>query len=189
MARIMKCVVALSGIALAWTAQGQQAVYSQVTLLANGTQLVVSKTDGTRLSAPKFDDQDAFDKPEISSNGRYVGWLELHPNTGASYSMPLRVDVLDSSSRVHRLGQGDFGMVFGWCFGEDGKTVVYTYSFPHGITSQGFDMRRIADNKRIRRVLMQPPESNDTEQVRDAAPSWGRCAWDSARGDDKQRRP
>ena len=147
----------------------------------SGSRLTVVRSDGPTFSAPKFEDQDGIDKPAVSSNHRYAGWLALFPNQGASYSQPLYLVVLDSSKRTRRF-TGDFGMMFGWCFVRGSDAVVYRYQFPHGMTPIGFDMRRLKDGKLLRRVLVEPikPEEDESQVIRAKAPAWTRCAQDSA---------
>lgn len=170
------------GTALTLTAQGQPPVYSQATVSADGTQLVVTRSNGTRLPVPRSEGQQGFAKARISSDRRYAGWLEMHSNVGASYPQPIGLTVLDPSNHSHQFG-GDFGMVSGWCFGPQRNTLVYACSFPHGATAVGFDMRRVGDGKLLRRFRLDPPQpdENQDELVQKATPSWMRCAWSDAR--------
>lgn len=157
--------------------------FARAELFSTGATLSLQRHDGSKLVAPKFDDQDSFDEPAIASNSSYVGWLALFPDRGASYSQPLYLVILDRTNRVHRF-EGKFGMVFGWCFTEDGRSVVYTYSFPHGMTSIAFDMRRIDDEKLLRRFELGPiaPEDDDDAVLQAKIPRWATCAAKSARG-------
>jgi hypothetical protein len=172
--------LAILGAALALVAHGPRRVYSRATTSADGAELIVTKVDGSKLSVPKSEGQHAFGKPEVSRDGRYVAWLEMYSNY-ASDDLPVGVDVLDRSGRIQHF-RGDFGGVFGWCFGEQGNTVIYTYSFPHGITPVAFDMRRLSDGKLLQRVSVggEKPDESDDGLVRNTAPSWALCAWNSA---------
>ena len=107
--------------------------------------------------------------------------LPLYPNHGASYSQPLHVVVLDASKRIHQFS-GHFGMVFSWCFTQESDAVVYRLTFPHGLTPVGFEMRRIKDGKLLRSFLLDPisPDKDESKVIRTKAPSWTRCAQDSA---------
>jgi hypothetical protein len=178
---IMKTIFTIAGAALILAVHGALTKYFHLATPADGSELVVTRTDGSKLSVPKSAGQDAFDKAAISDSGRYVGWLALS-NLGDSYPQPLGLDVLDTSNRIQHF-RGDFGMVSGWCFGKQDSTVTYTYSFPHGVTPIGFDMRRLNDGKLLRRFQMNlaKPGENDDKRVRNVAPSWTLCAWNNAR--------
>ena len=159
----------------------QAARFSGVELESNGSKLLVLRTDGSAVAAPKIKDQDEFQKPAVSASGRYVGWLALYPNQGASYSQPLHVAVLGPSGEVRRFS-GSFGMVYGWCFTPHSDAVVYQYQFPHGATPIGFEMRRLKDGKLIRRAKLEPigPDEDEAQAIRARAPAWTECAQKSA---------
>jgi hypothetical protein len=180
---VMKHLALAVFLALPHLAFAGSSPFARSELLSNGATLSLQRHDGSKLVAPKFDDQDFFDKPAIASNSSYVGWLALFPDRGASYSQPLYLVILDRSNRVHRF-EGKFGMVFGWCFTEDGRSVVYKYSFPHGTTPIAFDMRRIEDEKLLRRFELDPiaPEDDEDAVLQAKTPRWARCAAESARG-------
>lgn len=142
-----------------------------------GARLTIVQSDGRAFAASAFEDQDSFELPIISSNRRYVGWLALFPDRGASYSQPIELVVLDTSKRSRHYA-GNFGMVSGWCFTRNSNAVIYTYRFPHGVTSIGFDMRRLKDGKLLHRYLLRPIEADEDESrvARREAPAWTRCA-------------
>jgi len=173
-------LAALVSVALA-TLPVHAARFSSVKLESDGSQLLLLRTDGSTLAAPKIKDQDEFQKPAVSASGRHVGWLALYPNQGASYSQPLHVAVLGPSGKVRRFS-GDFGMVYGWCFTPRGDAVVYQYQFPHGATPIGFEMRRLKDGKLIHRVRLEPvgPDDDEAQAIRANAPAWTECAQKSA---------
>ena len=159
----------------------QAARFSAVKLELGGSTLQLLRTDGSAMPALKIDNQDGFQKPAVSANGRYVGWLALYPDQGASYSLPLYLVVSEVSGKVHHFA-GDFGMVDGWCFTPRGDAVVYQYKFPHGATLIGFELRRLSDGKLVHRVKLGPitPERDEGKDIRAKAPAWTKCAQDSA---------
>ncbi|WP_292432637.1 hypothetical protein [Methylobacter sp.] len=177
----MKPTALILSVACSIAFSARAAEFLEARIDDSGSRLTVVRSDGATFSAPKFEDQDSFDKPAVSSNHGYVGWLALFPNQGASYSQPLYLVVLDSSKRARRFA-GDFGMVFGWCFVKGSDTVVYRYQFPHGVTPIGFDMRRLKDGKLLRRVRVQPikPDEDESQVIRAKVPAWTRCAQDGA---------
>ena len=101
----------------------------------------------------------------------------MFPDRGASYSQPIYLVVTDTRNRLKRFS-GDFGMVFAWCFAGEGQAVVYKSMFPHGITSIGFEMRRISDGRLLRRILLEPTRvgMDEDEILGKRVPSWARCA-------------
>ena len=166
-------------IGAASTAEAAEFLKAQLT--EGGTKLTIAQSDGASFDAPRDKDQDRFAAPGVSRNHRYAGWLALYPNQGASYSQPLDLAVVDASMRIH-LFSGSFGMVFGWCFAEQNDAVVYSFSFPHGRTPVGFEMRRINDGKLLRKFWLEPvgPDEDEYQVLRAKAPVWTRCAQESA---------
>ncbi len=176
----MKIIPLLLPAVLAVTLSAEATEFRKAELMDNGAKLTISQSDGSSFLAPMLKDQDSFAAPIVSRNHRYAGWLALYPNQGASYSNPLYVVVLDASKRIHRF-YGDFGMVFGWCFTKESDAVVYRFTFPHGVTPVGFEMRRIKDGKLLRSFLLDPisPDEDESKVIRAKAPIWTRCAQDS----------
>lgn len=164
-------------IVLCANASGQDNRFTKALLDQDGGFLRLHRADGSQSAAPKLEEQDAFGKPAVASNRRYVGWLALFPNQGASYSQPLYLVVMDTSNRIQRF-RGDFGMVFSWCFSPRGTEVVYQSSFPHGATPVEFEMRRISDGRLLRRFKLPESESLQNEEPawHQQLPSWTRCA-------------
>lgn len=164
-------------IVLCANASGQHNRFTQALLDQDGGSLQLHRADGSQSAAPTLAGQDAFEQPAVASNRRYVGWLALFPNQGASYSQPLYLVVMDTSNRLQRF-RGDFGMVFSWCFSPRGTEVVFQSSFPHGVTPVEFQMRRISDGKLLRRLEL--PENGSLHDEGSAwhqsLPSWAKCA-------------
>ena len=179
----MKHLALAVSLALPQLASATSSTFARADLLGKGATLMLQRHDGSKMAAPKLVDQDFFGQPAIARNSSYAGWLALFSDRGASYAQPLYLVIMDRSNRVHRF-EGEFGMVFGWCFTEDGRSVVYKYSFPHGRTPIAFDMRRIVDEKLLRRFELDPiaPEDDEDAVLQAKAPRWARCAAKSARG-------
>lgn len=164
---------------LLWTATLCQAgEYRSVRLVGeDGERLTLMLAGGKSMDAPKLGTQDSFERPMVSRDGSFVGWLALYPGRGASYSLPLELVVMDSARRIHRFS-GDWGMVFGWCFAPGGRAVIYRYSFPHGDLTPWFDMRDVRDGRLLKQFRM-PGVDREVDlmaAVRAKAPVWTRCA-------------
>ena len=161
------------------TSFAHAAEFQEARLEDEGRKLTVTQSDGQTFAAPMLEDQDSFDKPAVSKNRRYVGWLALFPNMGASYSQPLRLSVLDSSKRRLDFG-GDFGMIYGWCFTKDSQAVVYRHQLPHGITPIAFQMRSLRDGKILRSFRLEPikPDADEAKVIQAKTPAWASCARD-----------
>ena len=155
---------------LALPLSGYATSFQEVYLSEDATSLVVRRSNGTTFNAPKLEQQDSFQAPQVSRRGEYAGWLAAYPNMGASYSLPINLVLVDRSNRLHRFS-GNFGMVFGWCFSPSQESVVYRFSFPHGQTPTGFEMRRISDGRLLRQYSI-PWNVGHLDRV----PKWAKCA-------------
>jgi hypothetical protein len=172
----MKRFVPALMLLLCASAAGQQNRFVQASLHQDGRVLRLQRADGGESAAPKLEGQDSFEKPAIASNRRYVGWLALFPNQGASYSQPLYLVVMDGSNRLQRF-RSDFGMVFGWCFSPRGTEVVFQSAFPHGATPVEYQMRRISDGKLLRRFEVPERATLHDEEptLHQPRPAWAKC--------------
>jgi hypothetical protein len=169
-------------LAMSCSALAASPSFARAELLGEGTVLRLDRSDGSTAPAPRLEDQDSFGKPSVARNSKYVGWLALYPERGASYSQPLALVVMDRSNRIHRFS-GAFGMVFGWCFTPESHAVVFKYAFPHGMTPVAFDMRRIEDGRLLRHFALDPvrPDADQDQVLQTKAPRWALCAQKSAR--------
>jgi hypothetical protein len=163
-------------VVLCASASGEQNRFTQALLDQDGMSLRLQRAGGTQSAAPKLEGQSAFGEPAVASNGRYVGWLALFSNEGASYDQPLYLVVMDTSNRVQRF-RSDFGMVFGWCFSPKGTEVVFQSMFPHGPTPVEFKMHRISDGKLLRRLKLPEDDSFYDGELKwhQPLPSWTKC--------------
>lgn len=173
---VMKRFVPALLMLLCASVYGQQNRFTQVLLDQDSRALRLHRADGSHAYAPKLESQDSFGKPAVASDGRYVGWLALFPDQGASYSQPLYLTVMDTSNRLTRF-RGGFGMVFNWCFSPRGTEVLFQSTFPHGPTPVELEMRRISDGRLLHRLEF--PEKDflhDGEASRhQSLPSWAKC--------------
>jgi hypothetical protein len=95
----MRHVLALFLLCLASTfayAEG----FATASLVCEGEKLLITTSDGGQFEAPALPDQVGFDSPEISPDGRYVGWLALFPNCCTSYPIPGKLVVLGKDRKL-----------------------------------------------------------------------------------------
>ena len=160
-------------MALAATFSANAVEYKDVSLSGDGSELIIATADGSTFKAPRFEDQDTFDAPNVSPGGRYVGWLAQYPDRGATYSQPLYLMVMDRNRRVHRFF-GGLGFVHRWCFWPRRNAVVYAYGFSHGQRSTWYELRRIDDERVLGRHEIPDESLGNTKALR-TAPVWVRC--------------
>ena len=84
----------------------------------------VTQDEGRQLLAVRC----RFVAPNISGDGKYVGWLAAYPELGASYAMTAELAVLDLSQRLHYF-HGDWGLVSEWCAPNRPGEVVFAELF------------------------------------------------------------
>ncbi len=139
----------------------------------DGAHLVLIGPGKLPIEAPKYADQVGFSKPQISADGKYVGWLALYPNCSTSYPIPLRLVVLDASRQLHSF-EGIQLATFDWCFLPRAAEVAFTQTTVHGSNFQHFERHTIAD-ERLLATYEYPHEDDENALARKRAPKWVRC--------------
>ncbi len=147
--------------------------YTAVDLSTDQRTLHLTRSDGSTFDAPRYAEQVGFQKPRISKDGRYVGWLALYPNCCTSYPIPLHLTVLDNDQQLHRFA-GIQIAVFEWCFLPRANAVAYTQTVLHGSDFQHFELRSIADG-RLLAEYEYPDEESDNLLARRRSPTWVHC--------------
>jgi hypothetical protein len=147
--------------------------FNSFTLSGDQTSLSITTSDGTEIAAPKYTDQVGFTAPQISADGKYVGWLALYPNCCTSYPIPLSLVVLDESQRLHSF-DGDKLAVFAWCFLPRSAEVAFTQTTVHGSNFQHFEKHAIVDERLIAEYEY-PHEDDENARARKRAPKWVHC--------------
>lgn len=150
------------------------ASFKTAVLASDGTGLVLTSSDGARFDAPRLPDQVAFDQPNVSPDGHYVGWLASFPNCCTSYPVPLALVVIDASKHVHTF-EGSQLAISSWCFLPSSTAVAYAQGVLHGSDARLFELRSIADGRLISRYEY-PHDEAKNMRARSLAPSWVRCA-------------
>jgi|SRR5882724_11916980 len=144
--------------------------YRDVALSADQSELIVTVADGSKFTAPRFADQVAFTQPQISPDGKNVGWLALFPNCCASYPIALKLVVLSTSQQLHTF-EGTQLAISKWCFLSDSTSVAYTQSVLHGSNFQHFERRAVSDGQLLGKYEY-PHEDAANTTARKRAPAW-----------------
>jgi hypothetical protein len=150
-----------------------QSTFLSFALAGDGTQLEFKDAQGVTWPAPKLHDQVGFNQPRISPDGRFLGWLALHPNCCTSYPIPLVLVVMDRNRHLYQF-QG-LQATFGWCFHADSSAVAYRREALHGPTPELFELRRIRDG-RLLEAFEVPIEVSTGNAPRPRLPPWATCA-------------
>ncbi len=148
--------------------------FTAVELSEDQRSLRITRSDGGQLDAPLYAEQVGFQQPRISHDGRYVGWLAMHPNCCTSYPIPLRLVVMDDSQHLHSF-TGIKMAVFEWCFLPKQNAVAYTQTVLHGSDFQHFEMRSIADERLLAEYEYPGDDEDGNIRARQQAPAWVRC--------------
>lgn len=149
--------------------------YRGVTLASDQTTLTLH-TDRGDVAAPHTDkDQQGFDQPRVSPDGRTVGWLELVSGCCASYPLPGSLVVFRDGKLVRRFGEAL--VIWDWAFSPDGTAVAYRERAPHGISTISYTLRRIDDGRLLAQFYCYPkegtPEGQPVPYVYDGkVPDW-----------------
>jgi hypothetical protein len=120
--------------------------YVQASIDQAGPLRIVTK-DGREIIPKKDAEQVSFDKPEISQDGRAVGWVALYPNCCTSYPIPLKLMVL-SNGRV-RTFTGRGLPVWQWSFQSGGKRVAFGQETVHGGLGVHYELRDVDTGRLI----------------------------------------
>ncbi len=76
-------------------------IYASAAVDDQGVLRILTK-GGREIVPMKEPEQVGFSKPQISEDGRVVGWLAEFPNCCTSYPIPLKL-VIYSNDRLHTL--------------------------------------------------------------------------------------
>ena len=127
-------------------APGAVAQYYRGATLAPDQATLVLHTERGDVDAPRTEvDQQGFDAPHVSADGRSAGWLVLEANCCTSYPLPTSVVVFREGKFVRRFGEGM--AIWAWAFAAHGQAVAYRQRAPHGISTIAYTLRNIADGR------------------------------------------
>src|SRR5258705_1691297 len=116
-------------------------IYVSATVDDQGVLRILTK-GGREIVPIKEPEQVGFSKPQISEDGRVVGWLAEFPNCCTSYPIPLKL-VIYSNDRVHTL-TGIGLAVSRWAFQAGGKRVAFEQETVHGGLGVHYELRDVA---------------------------------------------
>jgi hypothetical protein len=112
----------------------------------------------------KEPEQVAFEKAEISPDGRAVGWLALYPDCSTSYPIPLKLVIYASDKLRSFTGSGL--PISRWCFQAGGKQVAFEQETAHGGTGVHYELRDIATGQLVAKYDPDPDSEITTKPPR-----------------------
>jgi hypothetical protein len=142
------------------------------TLSADGASLVVRTADES-FPAPKTEaEQQGFDQPQVSRDGKFVGWVAIETSCCTSYPLPITLVLLREDRSVVRFEEGL--PIWAWKF-EQGGAVAFRQRTTHGTSTITYTLIRIRDRKLIGQYeCFSEDASSETPRV----PNW---VWSIAR--------
>lgn len=132
-----------------------------------------------------------FEKPQLSLDGKLVGWLVDIPPCCESYSVPQELAVMDTRGQLHVFSPGQ-GIV-GWCFSKDSRAVAFSTAAMHGPSGESFELRRVEDGELLKQFYLSwkdRDEQADGLPTKIKMPAWAVCAatYPGQRADDDASR-
>lgn len=117
------------------------------TLSADGASLVIRTVDES-LSAPKTEEeQQGYAQPQISGDGRRVGWVALEAACCTSYPLPITLVLLREDRSLVRFDEGL--PIWAWKFERKDTAVAWRQRTTHGTSTIFYKLVRIADRKLV----------------------------------------
>jgi hypothetical protein len=121
-------------------------IYVSAVVDDQGVLRILTK-GGREIVPTKEPEQVGFSKPQISEDGRVVGWLAEFPNCCTSYPIPLKL-VIYSNDRVQTL-TGNGLAVSRWAFQAGGKRVAFEQETVHAGLGVHYELRDVATGRLI----------------------------------------
>jgi hypothetical protein len=117
-----------------------------VTLSANGDALTIDNGQAP-FPAPKTEEeQRGYAQPQVSGDGRLVGWVALETACCTSYPLPITLVLLREDRSLVRFEEGL--PIWAWKF-EKGGTIAFRQRTTHGTSTITYKLIRIRDRKLI----------------------------------------
>jgi hypothetical protein len=139
----------LAGLALLCmhTATGADAgSFVGATLSADGASLVIRTVDESFSASKTEEEQQGYAQPQVSGDGRFVGWVALEAACCTSYPLPITLVLLRADRSLVRFEEGL--PIWAWKF-EKGGTVAFRQRTTHGTSTITYKLIRIRDRKLI----------------------------------------
>jgi hypothetical protein len=162
----MKPLARLALLCLFVAPAAQAGPFVGSTLSADRASLVVRTADES-FPAPKTEaEQRGFDQPQVSSDGKFVGWVALETSCCTSYPLPITLVLLRDDRSLFRFDEGL--PIWAWKF-EQGGTVAFRQRTTHGTSTVTYNLIRIRDRKLIGQYeCFSEDASSETPRV----PNW-----------------
>jgi len=150
------------------------AEYNGFELAPDHSTLVLHSATGD-VRAPRVGDQQGFDAPRLSPDGRMAGWLALERACCESYPLPTSLVLFRNGRIVRRFGDGL--VISSWAFADGGNAVAYSQGTAHSATSTLYVLRRVADGRLLAKFACKlnagaPPARPMQSGGRGKMPAW-----------------
>jgi hypothetical protein len=120
--------------------------YAGTSLSADGKHLTIETARGN-FAAPKTEEeQQGYAQPQVSGDGRLVGWVALETSCCTSYPLPITLVLLREDRSLVRFEEGL--PIWAWKF-DKGGTVAFRQRTAHGTSTITYKLVRIRDRKLI----------------------------------------
>jgi hypothetical protein len=138
--------------------------------LDGAQELVIRKTNGESVLAPKLPEQVGFGDVKISADGRRIGWQVLMPNV--SYPIPLRLAIFEGD-KIELVVDEDI-CVMAWTFLRGGAQVAYFVETLHFSTGKDAELRDVRSGKLLATYGLKRIEGDIPQDALRKAPRWVR---------------
>ena len=145
-------------------------VYASAAIDDQG-QLHIRIMGGREILPERQGDQVGFSEPQISEDGRVVGWRADFPNCCTSYPIPLKL-VIYTNGRT-RTFTGSGLPIWRWAFQAGGMRVAFEQETVHGGLGIHYELRDVATGRLIAKYDPKVVPDNQPLPVQNV-PQWVR---------------
>ena len=132
--------------------------------------LVIRKTNGDTVLAPKLPEQVGFADVKISADGRRIGWQALMPNV--SYPIPLKLVIFEADQIELVVDEGI--CVMAWNFRRNGAEIAYFVETLHFSTAKDTELRDVRSGKLLATYGLKRIDGDIPQEALRKAPRWVR---------------
>lgn len=143
----MKLLSGLALLCLFAAPAAQAGPFVGTALSANGDALTIDNGQAP-FPAPKTEEeQRGYAQPQVSGDGRLVGWVALEAACCTSYPLPITLVLLREDRSLVRFEEGL--PIWAWKFERKDTAVAWRQRTTHGTSTIFYKLVRIADRKLV----------------------------------------